>query len=231
MDIDGCELPDDLLYDTENDLWVQPQPDGKTWTIGLTAWLASFAGRFVAVRFRPLDGTVSRGRSLGTVESHRYTGPVRIPADATVQARNEAIVQRPKLINDYSYTEGWFAQIVPVDPEASRALLRSALQAEEIVRRKIRELSIRCYPATPDTAMYEIGIECSAILAKLDDEVQRREPGEVILLVTDDPTSPIEMVRWSDRTGYPVIHHRREGPLHHFLIRRVPTPVPRPRGR
>ena len=36
--------------------------------------------------------------------------------------------------------------------------------------------------------------------------------------MTDDPTSPIEMVRWSDQTGYPVLAHRAEGNLHHFLV-------------
>ena len=36
--------------------------------------------------------------------------------------------------------------------------------------------------------------------------------------MTDDPTSPIEMVRWTDQTGHAVLAHRREGDLHQFLV-------------
>jgi TusA-related sulfurtransferase len=53
--------------------------------------------------------------------------------------------------------------------------------------------------------------------------------GEVVLLVVDDPTAPIEMTRWSDRTGYPILEARRADGLLHFLVRKVADP--RPRGR
>src|SRR2546426_1046762 len=59
------------------------------------------------------------------------------------------------------------------------------------------------------------------VLAKLRELLTRVEVGAVVHLVTDDPTSPIEMVRWSDQTGQPVIDERREGNLFHFLVRKV----------
>ncbi|HKS59775.1 MAG TPA: sulfurtransferase TusA family protein [Thermoplasmata archaeon] len=229
MEVEGCPVPDELLYDLENDLWVRPEDGGATWTIGVTASLAAFAGVFVSVRFRPVGPSVLRGQSLATVESYRFTGPVRSPADAEILSRNEGVVQRPKLVNDAPYREGWLVRVRPTDPAGARGQLRTAAEVAELMRQRIRELKIRCYPAVPDAEMYEIGIECSAILAKLDDEIARRQPGEVVLLITDDPTSPIEMARWTDRTGHAVLHHRREGPLHHFLVRREPHPVPRRR--
>jgi len=64
---------------------------------------------------------------------------------------------------------------------------------------------------------------------KLNEELAARAPGDAILLVTDDPTSPIEMVRWSDQTGHPVLAHRKEGTLHHFLVRKEADPKPRRR--
>ena len=69
--------------------------------------------------------------------------------------------------------------------------------------------------------MIEIGTECAAVLTKLNDLLVRIEPGEVVHIVSDDPTAPIEMVRWSDQTGQPVIETRREGNLYHFLVRKA----------
>ena len=74
-------------------------------------------------------------------------------------------------------------------------LLESAAAIAQRLKERIRAQRIRCWPATTDLEMYEIGIECSAILTKLNEEIAQRSPGEAILLVTDDPTSPIEMVR------------------------------------
>jgi len=69
--------------------------------------------------------------------------------------------------------------------------------------------------------MFEIGTECAAVLVKLNELLTQVAIGEVVHLVTDDPTAPIEMVRWSDETGQPVIDERREGTLFHFLVRKI----------
>ncbi|MCI4328889.1 MAG: hypothetical protein L3J86_04830 [Thermoplasmata archaeon] len=229
MDVEGCPLPEDRWYDVENDVWLQVESDGVTATLGATAPLVAFAGRFLSVGFRPVLGLVGRGRSVATVESLRYTGAIRVPVDATVRERNSDLVERPKWLNDEPYDRGWVVRLTlstPVGPEAG---LATAAEVRTRYEARIAELRIRCYPAVPDLEVYEIGSECSAVLARLDEELARRSPGDVILLVTDDRTSPIEMVRWSDRTGHPVLHHRLEGNLHHFLVRREAHPVPRRR--
>ena len=41
-DVRGCHLPDDLLYDVENNIWYQEQGDG-TVKIGMTAVAAAMA--------------------------------------------------------------------------------------------------------------------------------------------------------------------------------------------
>jgi TusA-related sulfurtransferase len=79
--------------------------------------------------------------------------------------------------------------------------------------------------------MFEIGAECAAILAELDQVLTTRSAEDVVLLVTDDATSPLEMVRWSDRTGHSVLLHETEGNLHRFLVRKEANPQPRGRYR
>ena len=231
MDVEGCALPEDRRYDLENDVWLKFAEDGRSAEVGVLATLAAFAGRFQAVTYRPVDGPVARGRSVATVESIRYTGAVRLPVDATILERNTALVDRPKLLNDAPYDRGWVVRVEPINPGDVPRFLMDADGVREALAQRIRELHIRCYPASPDVELYEIGAECSAILARLDEELGRRAADEVVLLVTDDPTSPIELVRWSDRTGHAVLAHRAEANLHHFLIRKERDPKPRLRRR
>ncbi|MCI4324841.1 MAG: hypothetical protein L3K00_03015 [Thermoplasmata archaeon] len=228
MDVDGCPLPDDRRYDLERDVWAAPASGEGVVTVGVMAPLASFAGKFVAVTYRDVPGAQPVGRSVATIESVRFTGAVRLPFAATVLERNPRLPERPKLLNDAPYTDGWVVRVRPEDPRALEALAGAADVAEEL-RRKIRAMRIHCLPAAPDVEMFEIGAECQAILVRLDEEIGRRTVDEVVHLVTDDPTAPIEMVRWSDRTGYPVLHQWIEDELRHFLVRRVATPVPRRR--
>jgi glycine cleavage system H protein len=225
----ACPLPDDRRYDVENDVWLKPTLGGRRAILGLTAPIVSFAGRFHRVEFRPVDDFPSPGRSVATVESTRYTGPVRLPIRGRILLRNALVLQRPKLLNDSPYDAGWLVEVEVTDPTEMARAVRPAQEARPEYARKISELRIRCLPAAPDVEMYEIGSECSAILARLDDEIARRAPDDIILLVTDDPTSPIEMVRWTDRTGHSVLHHDREGSLNRFLVRR--EAAPRPMGR
>jgi glycine cleavage system H protein len=228
VDVDGCPLPDDRRYDLDADVWAREDDAPGTVSVGLMAPIVSFAGKFTAVTFRDLAGPQPGGRSVATVESVRFTGAVRLPFPATVVARNEALPRRPKLLNDHPYSDGWVVRVRPDDP-AAFGRLADAAGVAEAVRRKVREMRIHCLPAAPDLEMFEIGAECQAILVRLDEEVARLSVDDVVHLVTDDLTAPIEMVRWSDRSGYPVLHAWSEENLRHFLVRKVAAPVPRRR--
>ena len=231
MEIEGCHLPEDRLYDLELDVWWAKDPEAPgTARVGLISPLTAFAGPFRSLSFRQVEGVVSRGRSVATVESVRYTGAIRLPVDASVIARNDSLVLHPRLLNDSPYDLGWVVQVRPERPEEPSRMLETAESIRVRIRERIQKLHIRCWPQTPELELYEIGLECSAVLTRLNEELERHAPGEAILLVTDDPTSPIEMVRWSDQTGHPVLAHRREGAIHHFLVRKEASPVPRRRG-
>lgn len=229
MEVLGCPLPDDCWVDLDQGSWLRSEGDGVAFSAGVLASQAAFAGRYTSVRFRDVTGVIEAGRSVATFESPRSTAPFRLTVTARVIARNDVLAARPKLLNDSPYDLGWVVRIAPIDPsEPARRLARPEAVRDKL-EAQIRERHIHCYPAAPDLEMYEIGSECSATLAKLDEELLRRSPDDIVLLVTDDATSPIELVRWSDRTGHTVLHHRKEGNLEHFLIRKERDPVPRVR--
>ena len=63
----GCQLPDELLYDVENNLWYRENSDG-TVTLGMTAVAAAMAGQLVAFTAKKVGRAVQAGKSCATVE-------------------------------------------------------------------------------------------------------------------------------------------------------------------
>ena len=221
MKIEQCEFPDDLLYDPEGLVWARPLESGEI-VVGITSIYAALAGPVLKVSAKPLTASYDQHAAIGFLESGKYFGPIRSPIRGVLREVNAAVLAKPRTLTDASYGGGWFARLRPTNLEQDRRALRSSRDAREMLTKQIAALRIRCFAAFPDFEMFEIGLECSAVLAKLNELLTRIEVGAVVHLVTDDPTSPIEMVRWSDQTGQPVIDERKEGNLFHFLVRKVP---------
>jgi len=218
MEIDHCSFPDHLLYDLEANTWISVD-EGEV-TLGMTSILSAIAGKFTSVRIRPTGTRVDRGSSLGTLESLRFVGPIPSPFSGTISSVNVDVVKRPKLMNDASYTDGWILKLKPVSFQKERGLLSGPKDAMEVFKKKIAEFHARCFKAFPDYEMYEIGTECSAVLVRLNELLATTSIGDVVHLVTDDPTSYVEMVRWTDQTGHELVDWRQEGNLFHFIVRK-----------
>jgi glycine cleavage system H protein len=229
MDVDGCPLPEDRLYDRSLESWILLSADG-TAKMGLTASWAAFLGPIERIGYRSEAGMGDRGRSVATIESTRTTVPLRLPLAAEVIETNRNLASRPQRINEDPYGEGWIVSLRPVRPVEVDSDLATAAEIRAAILVQIAELRIHCWPVPPRVEMVEIGLECSAIFSLLDEELARRGPGEAVLLVTDDPTSPIEMIRWVDRTGHRLRAERRQDSLFQFLIQKEERPTPRHRS-
>ncbi len=219
MQVDYCEFADDALYDFENNVWVQLHENIAT--LGITSVHAALAGKINQIRFKPIGTVLQKGQSVATIESVRYFGAVRTPISGTLLAINAYLETRPKLANDSPYEEGWFARLEPKRLSQESKLLSDARSSEERIRSQIRELHVKCFKAFPDYDMWEIGVECGAVLVRLNELIERMALSEVVHVVSDDPTADIEMVRWSDQTGQDVVESRQEGKLTHFIVRKV----------
>lgn len=220
MRIESCEFPDDLLYEPDGLVWVRLEASGEV-VLGITSIHAAVAGRLTKVDARSTGVEYGRGKSLGTVESGRYFGPVRTPVRGVLLAVNPAVRETPRLLSEKPYAEGWFARLRPTAWATDRRDLKSAAEAKDLLAAQMAALHVHCFAAFPDYELFEIGTECSAVLAKLDETLGHAAEGEVVHLVSDDWTAPTEMLNWSQRTGYPVIEERKEGNLYHFLVRKT----------
>jgi len=117
-DVRGCHLPEDLLYDVGNHIWVQEIEDGKI-RLGMTSVATALAGSLVAFTPKKVGRKVKAGRSCATVESGKWVGPAKSAAGGEVIAVNEALQATPSLANDDPYT-AWMVEIQPEDWEAVR---------------------------------------------------------------------------------------------------------------
>ena len=218
MKIDNCLFPEDLLYDTENFVWLSNREE--TVTIGITTIIASIAGKLSSIKLKPVGTKLEKDRSCGSLESAKYFGVVRSPISGTIVQVNKSLMGKPKLANDFPYTEGWLVKIEPSDI-GDLKVLETIENCHEKMSLAIQKLRVRCFAAFPDHEMFEIGVECSATLAKLDELLKKIPAGEVIHLVSDDPTADIEMLRWSEQKGRCLLETRKEGNLFHFIVKKM----------
>jgi TusA-related sulfurtransferase len=158
--------------------------------------------------------------SCGSLESAKYFGVVRTPISGTIVQVNKSLMDTPKLANNSPYTEGWFVKIEPSDMGDMRTL-ETIENCHDKMSLAIQKLRVRCFAAFPDHEMFEIGVECSATLAKLDELIEKIPAGEVIHLVSDDPTADLEMLRWSEEREQSLLEMRNEGNLFHFIVKKL----------
>jgi glycine cleavage system H protein len=217
--IGNCRFADDVLYDTASNTWARFGEDGAA-TVGINTVLAYLGGPIGSVSFKPVGTLVERGKALGAIESPRHFDTVRSPITGKVVEVNLALVGNPPLLNRDPYGAGWFARLEPLQ-RGEEAALKSPAMARGDLQARIAELKIRCFAEFPDREMYEIGTECSAVLVRLDELLSGSPTGTVVHLVSDDPSSEIEMIRWTDRTGNQLLETRRERTLVHYVVKKT----------
>jgi glycine cleavage system H protein len=139
-----CELPDHLWFHVPQDVWLEVRPDGVV-RIGMTDPAVTRAGKILYVRARP-GRQVAAGRSIGSVESAKWVGPVPSPVPGTVTAVNPLVLADPSLLNRDPYGDGWLAELAT--DHGAEALRRHGLlfgpEAVLAYGEKIRQERITC---------------------------------------------------------------------------------------
>ena len=220
MKIKHCTFPEGLFYDIENLVWINVNTD-KLVTIGITSILASIAGRLSTIKLKQIGTKVERGKSIGTIESIKFFGIVRCPVSGRLVEINESIINQPKIANDFPYTGGWFAKMECFNLTEDLKGLETIENSQNKINSLIERLRVRCFAAFPDYEMFEIGVECAATLTKLDELLTKIDIGEVIHLVSDDPTADLELIRWSEQNKQSILEIRTEANLFHFIVKKI----------
>jgi glycine cleavage system H protein len=124
----GCDIPEDLMYSIDNNVWVRRESDG-TATVGLTSYAGSLAGQIVSYTPKKVGKEVKKNKSCATVESGKWVGPAKAPVTGEILAINEAVAERPGLINEDPYGEGWVVKMKPSDWDGESGDLKTGADA------------------------------------------------------------------------------------------------------
>jgi glycine cleavage system H protein len=142
--LNGCEIPEDLAYDVEREVWVRFEADG-TATLGMTDCGQARAGKLVNIRFKGPGKALRRGQSAATIESAKWVGPFPAPLSGEIVETNEATFRRDILAaNKDPYGRGWILRLLPSALEAERGDLVTGSAAVDAYRKRIAELNLTC---------------------------------------------------------------------------------------
>jgi glycine cleavage system H protein len=112
--------PDDLLYHPEHD-WARVE--GEQATFGIT-WSAQDSLGEVVFYDPPEAGSeVTKDQSYAEVESVKAVSDVYAPLSGEVLEVNESLPDKPELINEDPYGEGWLVKVKLTDPAEAKELM------------------------------------------------------------------------------------------------------------
>ena len=113
--------PTNLKY-SKTDEWIRV--DGDQATIGITDYAQDQLGDIVYVEL-PWDAgvTVTHDGKFGDIESVKATSELFSPVSGEVVKANETLKDRPELINDKPYDDGWMLVVKMANPAELDSLM------------------------------------------------------------------------------------------------------------
>jgi glycine cleavage system H protein len=116
--------PEDLLYHAEHD-WARLEDDGLA-TLGITWYAQDSLGEVVFFEPPSQGTTIAKDEPYAEVESVKAVSDVVAPLSGEIVAVNEALADKPDMINEDPYGEGWLVKVRLSDPAEREGLLDAA---------------------------------------------------------------------------------------------------------
>ena len=113
-------IPENLRYHKEHE-WVRAE--GKKATIGISHFAQEALGDIVYLEIPKTGVNVKYGNEITEIESTKTTSPLYAPVGGKVVAVNEKLKEKPELINQDPYGEGWVVVIEMSDPKEVEKLM------------------------------------------------------------------------------------------------------------
>jgi glycine cleavage system H protein len=101
-------FPDDLRY-TKDHEWARKEDNAVT--IGVTAFAVEQLGDITLVDLPEVGDAVKAGESFGTIESVKSVSDLYAPVAGKVVKINEDLEDKPELVNEAPYGDGWMVTL------------------------------------------------------------------------------------------------------------------------
>ena len=112
------QVPEDLRYTPDHE-WLRIEGDEAM--VGITEYAAGELGDVVFVELPAPGMALEPAQSFGVIESVKTASDLYSPAAGEVLAVNTALADKPELVNEDPYGDGWMIRMRLSDPEAVSA--------------------------------------------------------------------------------------------------------------
>ncbi|MCL6526863.1 MAG: glycine cleavage system protein GcvH [Thermaceae bacterium] len=104
------DYPETLKYSQSHE-WARQ--DGDKVVVGITDYAQEQLGDVVFVELPSLGKTVSAGEAIAVVESVKTASDIYAPVSGEIVEINAALADKPELLNQSPFGEGWMFKIRP----------------------------------------------------------------------------------------------------------------------
>ena len=118
-------------YYTKEHEWVKIQD--STATVGISEFAANQLGDVTFVELPQVGKTVKQFEVLAAIESVKAASDIYAPVSGSITKINEALDDRPEIVNESAEDAGWIAQVEMSNPSELKNLMTRA-QYEEFLR-------------------------------------------------------------------------------------------------
>ncbi|HNF49230.1 MAG TPA: glycine cleavage system protein GcvH [Chitinophagales bacterium] len=115
-------FPTELKYSKEHE-WLRI--DGEIGTIGITEFAQKELGDIIYVDIDCVGDSIDKDAIFGTVEAVKTVSDLFMPVAGEVLEFNEALKDKPELVNSKPYEDGWMIKIRITDAGQVSDLLDS----------------------------------------------------------------------------------------------------------
>ena len=122
-------FPADLKY-TKDHEWIRV--DGAVAYVGITDYAQSELGEIVYVDITTEGETIAKEEVFGTIEAVKTVSDLFMPVSGEVIEANAELDDKPELVNEDVYGNGWLIKISISDPSELDELM-SAAEYEQMI--------------------------------------------------------------------------------------------------
>ncbi|MFZ5433939.1 MAG: glycine cleavage system protein GcvH [Calditrichota bacterium] len=113
-------IPQNLLY-TKDHEWIRIE--GDTAVVGVTDFAQGELGDVVFVQLPNLGSQVEQGKAFGTIEAVKAVADIYSPLSGEILEVNNALNDKPELMNQDPYGDGWVVKIKAKNLNAEKSQL------------------------------------------------------------------------------------------------------------
>lgn len=116
-------FPENLKYSKDHE-WIRTE--GDVAYIGITEYAQRELGEIVYVDITTLGENVAQGEVFGSIEAVKTVSDLFAPASGEILEINPDLEEKPELINEQPYENGWIVKVSLKNPSELNGLLSAS---------------------------------------------------------------------------------------------------------